>query len=51
MLPDYKTRQLLIDRVLQLQAIRAEPDDDQQLRKLILNVVLEHYAGSRSGLA
>lgn len=50
MMPDYTTRQRLIDRVLQLQDIRPEPDDDKKLRKLILNVVLDHYSGSRLGV-
>jgi len=50
MMPDYATRQRLIDRVLQLQDIRPEPDDDKKLRKLILNVVLDHYSGSRLGV-
>ncbi|MDD2457732.1 MAG: ATPase, T2SS/T4P/T4SS family [Eubacteriales bacterium] len=50
MMPDFATRQRLIDRILQLQEIRPEPDDDKKLRKLILNVVLDHYAGSRLGV-
>ncbi|NCA98634.1 MAG: CpaF family protein [Clostridia bacterium] len=50
MMPDYATRQRLIDRVLQLQDIQPEPDDDKKLRKLILNVVLDHYSGSRLGV-
>jgi len=50
MMPDYATRQHLIDRILQLQDIKAEPDDDKKLRKLILNVVLDHYSGSRLGV-
>jgi hypothetical protein len=50
MMPDFATRQHLIDRVLQLQDIKSEPDDDKKLRKLILNVVLDHYSGSRLGV-
>lgn len=50
MMPDYATRQRLIDRVLQLQEHWLEPEDDKKLRKLILNVVLDHYADSRLGV-
>jgi pilus assembly protein CpaF len=50
MMPDYLTRQNLIDRVLQLQGSRASLDDEKAMRKLILNVVLDHYSGSRLGL-
>lgn len=50
MIPDYQTRQNLIDRILQLQGNRGLIDDEKSLRKLILNVVLDHYSGSRLGI-
>ncbi len=50
MMPDFPTRQNLIDRVLQLQGNRGALDNEKELRKLILNVVLDYYARSRLGL-
>lgn len=47
MQPDFATRQRLISRVIQLQGADCS---DQALRKVILNVVLEHYSGSRLGI-
>lgn len=50
MIPDYATRQRLLSRVIQLQDAESAPDDPKALKRLILNVVLEHYSSTRLGL-
>ncbi len=47
MRPDYATRQKLMTQVVQLQG---DLVNDATLKKAILQVVLDHYSGSRTGL-